>query len=294
MLHPDEDLPFIAQRLFNAPLALHPAKAEIVMAALAQRIGVATLTRIDGSNRAFADEAMDDPGEPACQMPEGYDLIGGIAIIYVHGTLVQRRSSLRPYSGMTGYNAIRQNLDHALMNSAARGIMFDVDSPGGECAGCFDLADYIFEARKEKPIWAMCSERAFSAGYAIASSASKLILPQTGGVGSIGIIAMHTDFSQALDKNGIAVTLIQYGDRKADFAETAPLSREARTRVQADVDTMGAIFDETAARNRGLTASKIKSYQAGTFLGAQGVEAGLADAVMPPDRAIRAFAASLN
>ena len=118
-------------------------------------------------------------------------------------------------------------------------------------------------------------------------------MPRTGGTGSVGIICAHTDFSHGLDKAGIAITLITYGQRKADFAETAPLGKEARQRAQADVDEMGAMFDELVARNRRVAASKVKSFQAATFMGANGVDAGLADAVMPPDRALRAFASSL-
>ncbi|EHV0233294.1 S49 family peptidase, partial [Salmonella enterica] len=39
------NLPHLAQRLFNTPLALHPRKAEVVMAALAERFGIAHVSR---------------------------------------------------------------------------------------------------------------------------------------------------------------------------------------------------------------------------------------------------------
>ena len=104
---------------------------------------------------------------------------------------------------------------------------------------------------------------------------------------------MHVDMSRALGKAGLNVTLISYGSRKADFAETQPLSKEALVRAQADVDTMGAMFDALVARNRKIPAAKVKSYQASTFMGAKGVAAGLADAVMAPDEAFRALIKSL-
>ncbi|WP_196302053.1 S49 family peptidase, partial [Ralstonia solanacearum] len=44
-----------------------------------------------------------------------------------------------------------------------------------------------------KPVWAVANDMAFSAAYALASAASRLFVSRTGGVGSIGVIAMHVD-----------------------------------------------------------------------------------------------------
>ncbi|TOL42864.1 serine peptidase, partial [Vibrio parahaemolyticus] len=71
------------------------------------------------------------------------------------------------------------------------GICLDIDSPGGEVAGCFDLVDLIYELRGKKPIYAILSENAYSAAYAIASAADKIYVPRTGGVGSVGVIVIH-------------------------------------------------------------------------------------------------------
>jgi ClpP class serine protease len=67
------------------------------------------------------------------------------------------------------------------------------------------------------------------------------------------------------------------------------LSKEARARLQADVDAVGVIFDETVARNRGLKVAAVTATEAGTFLGREGVDVGFADAVMAPDAAFRDF-----
>lgn len=40
------NLPHLAQRLFNTPLALHPNKAEVIMAAVMDRFGI---SRIESS-----------------------------------------------------------------------------------------------------------------------------------------------------------------------------------------------------------------------------------------------------
>ena len=288
--------PHLATRLFNTPLMLHPDKAEIVMAALADRLGIAHLFRGD-QLRALAPMAFDqDDGgnrREALDFDRPYDLVAGVAVIPIVGTLVQKSDWMDAYSGISGYNAIRNSFLTALQDPDADAILLDIDSPGGEVAGCFDLVDTIYAARGQKPIWSILNEVAYSAAYALATATDRIAVPRTGGCGSVGVICMHTDFSQALSKAGITVTLIQYGARKADAAQTAPLSNAARDQIQADVDAMGQLFVDTVARNRGMAAADVRKTQAAAYLGADSVAIGFADQVAAPDAAFRELIASL-
>jgi len=290
-------LPFLSQRLFNTPLAIHPMRAEVVIAALAERLGIVSLTRLNGDTltiQAWRDDDDYDDFDRAGEVADpGYDLIGGVAVIPVCGTLVAKLGGMRPYSGMQGYDVIRSAFRGALEDPQAKAIVFECDSGGGEVSECFDLVDEIYAARGEKPMVSILSETAYSAAYAIASAADHLIVPRTGGVGSIGVICCHVDFSKALTRAGINVTFIHYGARKADGAPEKPLSGEALAAYQEDVDTMGELFVETVARNRDLSVEAVRATQAGCFLGAKGVEAGLACDVLSPDAAFRELIASL-
>ncbi|MDR5815799.1 S49 family peptidase [Caballeronia sp. LZ033] len=277
--------------MFNTPVAIHPRKAEIVVAALADRLGIGGMVRLDGAG--LVPVAMDDDeygfAEPGRTPRAGYDNVGGVALIEVQGTLVQKLGSLRPYSGMTGYDGIRQNLLMALDDPDVRAVAFDIDSPGGEVAGCFDLVDMIHSARGVKPMWSILNESAYSAAYALASAADRIIVPRTGGVGSIGVICAHVDLSEALSKAGMKVTFITYGDFKADGHSEVPLAPDALARFQADINTMGELFVETVARNRNIAAATVRDTQAATFMGDKGVALGLADEVAAPDAAFRAL-----
>ncbi|QDW34287.1 S49 family peptidase [Yersinia sp. KBS0713] len=275
------NLPHLAQRLFNTPLALHPHKAEVVMAALTDRFG---LTRIQ-SNADWADEEDDFFSRKGRDC--GYDVIEGVAVIPIQGTLVQKLGTLRPYSGMTGYDGIRASFLTAMNDDAVKGICFDIDSPGGEVAGCFDLVDEIYAARGAKPIWSILSENAYSAAYALASAADRIIVPRTGGVGSIGVIVMHVDWSQRIKSDGVQVTIITFGSRKAESNPYEALSEEAKKAIQSDVDEMGRLFVSTVSRNRGIAERTIRDTEAACFLAADGVQLGLADQVASPDVAFR-------
>lgn len=283
---------FLAQRLFNTPLAIAPGKAEVIMAALADRLGISQIARLNPAPLMMEDDDVvySSPGRNA---RSGYDVVAGVAIIEVCGTLVQKLGTLRPYSGMSGYDGIRQNFLTALYDPDVKAIMLDIDSPGGEVSGCFDLVDAIYQARGKKPIWSVLNEHAYSAAYAIASAADRIVVPRTGGVGSVGVIWMHIDWSKALAGAGFKVTFITYGEAKADGHPEIPLSAEALARFQSDIDTMGELFVTTVARNRNISADSVRDTQAVTYLGAAGVSCGLADAVMAPDAAFRALLAEI-
>jgi ClpP class serine protease len=287
----------LAGRIFNAPLAVRPDKAEVAVAAVAERLGLTRIVRADGASlapSAAAKAAIEaDPwlAEPnGTPDRRGYDVIAGVAVIEVHGMLVQRLYSLRPWSGMTGYDGLRQNLLTALSDPQVRAIVLDLDSPGGEVAGCFDLADTLFALRgRGKPIWGICAEAAYSAAYAIASACDRVTVPRTGGAGSIGVITMLADFSRALDEEGVTVHFVTYGDRKAEEGRSryTGVTPELLARVQAEIDRVGELFVATVARNRGLSPGAIRGQQAACFMGAVAVEQGLADVVMAPDEAFR-------
>lgn len=292
----------LATRLFNRPLMIHEAKAEIILAALSERIGVSSIVRINGDviiPKAMAFDQYDEEGENesgrgGTYQSQGYDVAMGVARLDIEGTLVHKLGTLRPYSGMMGYDGIRENYIRAMEDDGVKAIMLDIDSPGGEVAGCFDLVDAMVEQRGRKPVWAILSECAFSAAYAIASAADRITVPRTGGVGSIGVVWMHCDISEALAGAGIRVTFIKRGANKVDGAAEIPLSGEAQARFQKEIDTVGELFESTVARNRGLSTDKIRDMNASTFLGAEGVSLGLADAVMAPDAAFRALVNELG
>ena len=283
---------FLAQRLFNTPLAIAPGKAEVIMAALADRLGISQIARLNPAPLMMEDEEV--YSSPGRNGRAGYEVVAGVAIIEVYGTLVQKLGSLRPWSGMTGYDGIRQNFLMALSDPDVKAIMLDIDSPGGEVAGCFDLVDAIYRARGKKPIWSILNECAYSAAYAIASAADRITVPRTGGVGSIGVIWMHMVWSKALTGAGFKVTFITYGESKADGHPEIPLSPEALARFQGDIDMMGELFVTTVARNRNISAKAVRDTQAATYLGAAGVSQSLADDVLAPDAAFRALLAEIT
>jgi ClpP class serine protease len=145
--------------------------------------------------------------------------------------------------------------------------------------GLFDLVDQIraIKAGTDKPIWAVANESALSAAYAVASTADRLYVTQTGELGSIGVMAVHVDESAADAKAGLAWTFVFAGESKADGNAHEPLSARARATIQADVDRLYAQLCGLVAANRGLTNETVRGTDAGVYRGEFAIRARLAD-----------------
>ena len=272
-------LPHLAARLFGVPLAIHRPKLDVILSVLGARIGLADLAAPVGYTPAAR-----APGPPS----------GKVAVIPIHGTLVRRTSGIEAESGLASYTGIAAQLDAALASPEIAAILLDIDSPGGESAGVFDLADRIRAASEVKPVWAVANDMAFSAAYALASAATRVFVARTGGVGSIGVIAMHVDQSVKDAQDGVRYPAVFAGERKNDLNPHEPISNEAHAVLKAEVDRIYDLFVETVARHRGLDADAVRATEAGLFFGPDAVATGLADAVGSLDDALTQLTQSLS
>ena len=271
-------LPHMAARLFGAPLMIHRPKLEVILAVLGPRIGL-------------AQSAV--PANPITSRtaPTGAT---GIAVLPIYGTLVRRTVGLEAESGMASYQELATMLDTAVADPNVAAILLDIDSAGGESGGVFDLADRVAAAAKRKPVWALANDMAFSAAYAIGSAASRFIVTRTGGVGSIGVIAMHADQSVKDAKDGVRYTTVFAGARKNDLNPHEPISDEAHAFLKNEVERVYGLFVETVSRNRGVSADAVRATEASIYYGADAVAAGLADAVGTFDDVLAEFTESLS
>ena len=267
------NLPHLASRLYGTPLLLARAKLDIILSVLGERV-----------NWPESDLAV-----PSIHKRSSIDTPVGIAVIPVVGSLVRRTLGLDPASGFTSYAEIAGMVDAALADSSVEGIVLDIDSPGGEAGGVFELGERIRAADAIKPVWAVAADSAFSAAYAIGCSASRLVVSRTGGVGSIGVIAMHVDQTARDAQQGYRYTPITAGDHKNDFSPHEKLTPDAHARLQAEVDRLYGLFIAHVATMRRLDADAVRATEAGIYFGTDAVTSGLADAVGSLDAVLAEF-----
>jgi signal peptide peptidase SppA len=184
---------------------------------------------------------------------------GSVAVMNLFGVLAPRMDMMEEMSGGTSTEKFGKAFSALVSDPSIKAIVINVDSPGGNVYGTQELAEIIFEARAQKHIVAIANHMAASAAYWVASAADEFVVTPSGEVGSIGVISVHEDWSEAYAKAGVKPTLIKAGEFKYEGNYFEPLSDDAKAAMQAKVDTYYDAFVGTVARNRGVTAKVVKS-----------------------------------
>lgn len=293
--------PEIAARMFNTPLMLHEGKGNVIARAFGPRVlGAPDADVAVRGGEQFGlvgdtlRDAVDGDGQPVYQGPKR--ISDRIALIEVEGTLINKGKWIGKSSGQTTYEAIGLQADDCRTDSSIDGVIVEIDSFGGEVTGAFDCAERLYELSQAKPTIAILTDHALSAGYLLAAPARQIVIPQNGQAGSIGVISMHVDASKWLADQGLSVTILKAGARKADFNAYQPLPPEVLEEALTDMEAMRRDFAATVARFRAgrLSFDAAMATEAKCFRGQAAVEAGLADAVARPSQVLAAFEEELG
>jgi len=218
----------------------------------------------------------------------------GVAVIPVHGAVMRYANLFTRVSGATSIEQLALDFNQALENPAVKGIVLNIDSPGGTVAGVNELADMIYAARGRKPITAYVSGMGASAAYWLASSADEIVMDATASVGSIGVVSVQTDDTERKAKAGVKEIQIvsSVSPRKRPDLST----ETGRADVQAMVDSLANVFVNTVARNRGVAAESVLSKygQGGLMVGIDAVSAGMADRIGSLEQVIAGLAGDVK
>lgn len=285
----------LIERFSGVPAIACAERSELFAACLQGAISHSDFAKLQSAQAAHASTDDDFWPEPdswlAAYRP--YSVRDGILVIPVKGVLIHNF----PYAlggWLTGYEYIWRAFDRGMNDANVQAIALDIESPGGEVAGNFDLVDAMFEYRGTKPIAAFANEYAYSAAYSIASVADTIYISRTGGVGSIGVVTSHMDMSKYLDKAGIVITFIHAGKFKVEGNPYEPLSDEAKARIQTRIDLLYTVFVSTVARNRGMDEAAVRATEALTYSADDAIEIGLADKVASFESAMSDFSTEVK
>ncbi|MEM7278661.1 MAG: S49 family peptidase [Pseudomonadota bacterium] len=203
-----------------------------------------------------------------------YSVTDGVATIEVIGMMFFK-------SYYMGYEGIMENLRRAAADERVERILLNMHTPGGYVAGCADTADAI--ANIEKPVTALVSDMALSAGYMLASQADEIVVTQTGEVGSIGTVMLHFNYQEQLKRIGIDATFIYAGAQKTLGNPYQELGDQAREVLQAEIDRDYEVFVAKVASGRDMDPADVRKTEAAIFGAEEGVRLGLADRIVSPE-----------
>lgn len=275
----------LADRIVNRPLLVTPDKAMIILDVLSGRIGLDAAPAVPRP-AAYRDAADIDPWSGK-RLPT-IEVHGGVALITIDGSLVNRGAYVGASSGIVSYEGIRTQLVEAESRADVKSVVLDLNTPGGEAGGMFAIARKVREVAQRKRVVAFVNDMAASAGYGIASQASEIVVSPSSLVGSIGVVLMHLDRSGELAQKGVKPTFIHAGAHKVDGNPYEALPANVRADLQAEVDALMALFVGLVGEGRGskLTAAAARATKAKVFTGQAAIRVGLADRIATFDEVI--------
>lgn len=269
----------ITRTVVGRPWALMPEKLEEIRAFLEMKLAGQPTSWEGDRIEPFA--AVNHQGANGEQ----------IAVIPLYGVMMQRISPMAEMSGGVSTTKFKAALSEQVNNPSVRTIILDVDSPGGSVYGTDELAALVRDAASKKNVIAVSNSLMASAAYYVASGASEIVASPSSEVGSIGVLAVHYDFSEQLSMEGVKPTLIKAGKYKAEGGQDFPLTDEALSHIQADVDRYYEMFVKAVAVGRGVTVDAVRNgFGEGRVVGAQeAVRLGMADRVATLEQTIQRF-----
>ena len=254
----------LSSLVFNKPLMVTQDYAETIAVVLSDRLN------LDAEGLQIKSDAKDQRVATTDK---------GVAVIPIVGSMSHRSTGIEAMSGMTSYTTLQKQFEAAFNDPNVGSILMDIDSPGGSVAGAFDFRDYLMSKKGTKPVYALARDAMCSAAYLIGSTADKVYATQTARVGSIGVVAMHTDASGKMEKEGLKPTFISAGKFKTAGNPYEKLEGEKLKYLQDSVDESYDMFINAVADARGIDKKVIRDTEARVYGGKKAVEIGLADGI---------------
>lgn len=214
--------------------------------------------------------------------PTDYALLStheGIGIIDVSGSLVTNAPAFATMFGVLGYNVLKDTLVVAAQDPEIKHILLNIDSSGGSANGIDSVSELIKTiSSTHKPVTAFTDTKAHSAAYWIAAATDSISATRMADVGSIGVISVLTEYTKAMEKDGVTATVLRSGEFKALGSSMEVLTPEAKAVIQGKLDALYTEFTSHISHSRpGLSADTTQWAEGKTFLGKDAIGVGLVD-----------------
>ncbi len=191
-----------------------------------------------------------------------------IATLEVFGTI---GGAVQPSTYVPLIDAVRRS-------RRVRGLLLDIDSPGGAAAASAELHAAVRRFAETKPVVAYIRGTGASGAYYIATAANRIVAMPDAFVGSIGVIAVRPIVAELLRRIGVEVAVQKSGRLKDMLQPWRAPTPEEEEKLQALLDEVYEGFVGAVARGRGLGEEQVRELATGeVFTARRAAGLGLVD-----------------
>src|SRR3989344_3990976 len=200
----------------------------------------------------------------------------GIAVIKIKGPITTEEATSSLFGEVVSSSSILENLEKANTNPSIKGIILEINSPGGTVVASREIALAVKDL--DKPVVAWIREIGTSGAYWVASAADEIVADELSITGSIGVTSSFLEFSGLFEKYGIGYEELTSGEHKEIGSPFKKLTPTERSLIQKKLDIIHETFINEVAENRNLDKEHVRGASTGVFyLGTEAKELGLVD-----------------
>ena len=145
-------------------------------------------------------------------------------------------------------------LQSAFEDKNTKGVILEINSPGGTPVQAKAIYDEILRLREKYPetkLYAVVTDLCASGGYYVASAAEEIYASEASIVGSIGVRMDGFGFQKVMEKLGVERRTLTAGENKALLDPFAPQNPEQQAHLQGMLDQVHQLFINDVKAGRG-------------------------------------------
>ncbi len=270
--------PFLPEKAVKARLADALLYEDQVLDEVKKRTGVKSVKKLKPQD--YAKISMESLG-----------LAGGsrIAVVYAVGGIFRGEDDIDLLGGgqSIGADTLTRVLDQVAGDEQIKGVIFRIDSPGGDAFASDQILRQLSLLRAKKPVVISMSDVAASGGYWIATSGDSILAYPGTLTGSIGVVYGKFNLHGLYDKLGIRKEIISRGKYAEIDSDYRGLTASERQKFVEEMNAIYRTFVEKVAAARKKKPEEIEPLAQGrVWLGGQARQNGLIDELGGFDRAI--------
>ncbi len=192
----------------------------------------------------------------------------GVLLIQLNGPIYSSGGPSYQGDQVTNAKSIIKSLEKAKNDPQIRGIILEINSPGGAINPTKRIYEKVLTVRKSKPIVAVVGDMAASGAYYVASACNHIVASQTAIIGSIGVLSVRFEIHQLLKRFGIKAQVIKAGRFKDIGSPFRKMRPEERKMEQNLIDEFYSLFLKDVSEGRNKPLAKIKNWVEGRIFSA--------------------------
>ena len=190
----------------------------------------------------------------------------GVLVLPVIGSLAREDSW---WGDSTSYETLADNLYEGMRDDSVDFAILNVDSPGGSPYGLSDVTSAIQDFAAVKPVYTYVAGSMHSAAYWLGTAADRIFAPPVSSVGSIGVIAVHHEITEALKDAGVAVQVFRTAEYKALGNPYEKTSDKMEEDIMRTMNELHSQFVTAIAKHMGVSFSQAATWANGKTFGSK-------------------------